>query len=936
MRIPQATYRLQLGPCFGFEQVRERLDYLRSLGVSDIYASPILRPRRGSEHGYDVVDPSEINPELGGRAALEALLQEVRSRDMGWLQDLVPNHMAFDWENWMLVDVLENGQGSPFFDFFDVDWDHLYEGIRGRVLAPFLGRFYGECLEAGELRIEYQWGGFWVRYHEQAYPVRIESYARILSHRIEKLREQLGEDNLDFIKVLGVLYALRTLPPAEQFVQRKDQVRFVKRLLWETYQSNEVVRDFIEENLRVFNGNPEDPSSFVFLEDLLAEQLFRLSFWKVATEEINYRRFFNINDLISLRMEDERVFEQIHSLLRELLVQGKITGFRVDHVDGLYDPTTYLCRLRELAPEAYIVVEKVCGFGEGIPEFWPVQGTTGYDFLNMVNGLFCDGRNRSHVDRLYRSFSGLDVPYEDLLSDKKRLITGKHMAGDIDNLAHMLKGASSRMRSGSDITLYGLKRALVEVMAHFPVYRTYRTPHGSRPSDEYYIRRAVERALESNPGLSKELEFIEKFLLQDWEGESSRGDSEEAWRFVMRFQQFTGPLMAKGAEDTTFYVYNRLISLNEVGGFPGRFGVSTEEFHEFMVRRASLWPHAMNATSTHDTKRGEDVRTRINVLSEIPKEWEKQVRLWSRINSRKRRRIKGRWMPDRNDEYFLYQTLVGAFPFEAEEVPTFLERLKRYCVKAIREAKVHTAWLKPDEEYEGAFLSFIETILEVSPENRFLSSFIPFQRKVAHYGILNSLSQTLLKMAAPGVPDFYQGSELWDLNLVDPDNRRPVDFDLRARCLAEIRTRLAEDPQGLIRELWEQRQDGRIKMFLIHRVLKARGDHAALFRDGDYLPLETQGRFASHVVCLGRRWKEQWAVAVAPRLLTGVAQETVCPLGLEVWGDTAVRLPPEAPASWIEAISGKEVQAQGGVVLVGDLLALFPVGLALGKSSTSR
>lgn len=932
MRIPEATYRVQLGPEFGFEALSRHLDYLYELGISDIYASPIFRPRAGSEHGYDLVDPNEINPDLGGRQALEALLEKVHKRNMGWLQDVVANHMAFNRENWMLMDVLENGQASEFFNFFDVDWDHIYEGIRGRILAPFLEKSYGECLEAGEIRLEYKEGGFWIRYHEQAYPLRIESYSRIISHRLEKIRDLLGEDHLDFIKILGVLYALRTLPGPEQADQRKQQVRFIKRLLWETYQSNGTIRRFIDHNLSVFNGNPEDPSTFTLMESLLSEQFFRLSFWKVATEEINYRRFFTINDLICLRVEDQRVFEQVHSLLGEPVSKGWITGLRVDHVDGLYDPSSYLFGLREVAPNAYLLVEKICGFGEEIPEVWPVQGTTGYDFLNMINGLFCDKRNRRHFDRLYRSVSGLEPSYEDLVSDKKRLIMGKHMAGDIDNLAHLLKGTSSRMRSGSDITLYGLKRALVEVMAHFPVYRTHKAPRCARASDEGYIRVAVDRALESNPGLSKELEFIKRFLLQEWEKESFQGEEGGAWHFVMRFQQLTGPVMAKGLEDTTFYIYNRLISLNEVGGFPERFGVSVEEFHDFMGRRCSLWPHSLNATSTHDTKRGEDVRARINVLSEIPKEWENHVRLWSRINSTKRLRVRGHWVPERNDEYFLYQTLLGAFPFNPAEFKSFVERVKSYCVKAIREAKVHTAWLKPDEQYEQAFLYFVHRMLDPSPGNTFLKSFIPFQRKIAHYGMLNSLSQTLVKITAPGVPDFYQGTELWDLNLVDPDNRRLVDFDLRTRYLSEIRARLSEDPQALIQELWEHREDGRIKMFLIHRALQTRRIYTGLFRAGDYTPLATKGRFSSNVICFARRLEGQWAVTVAPRFLTRIVSGTECPLGGKIWADTALLLPKDAPVFWFEAITGARTKASEGTLRVGDVLVHFPVALLLGHN----
>lgn len=930
MRVPNATYRIQFKPGFTFAALEKYLDYLWELGISDIYASPVFRARSGSEHGYDVVDPNDVNPELGGLEGLRRLLRQVGRKKMGWIQDLVPNHMAFDKENWILMDVLENGQASEFFGFFDVDWEHMYEGIRGRILAPFLGRFYGESLEAGEIRLAYDENGFQAWYYKQSYPLRLESYAKILSHGIGKLRACLGEDHPDFIKILGVLYALRTLPGHENPGERKEQVRFVKRLLWETCQKNRKIMDFLDENLLVFNGKADDPTSFGPLEELLAEQFFRLAFWKVATEEINYRRFFNINDLIALRVEEKKVFEHVHTLVAELLSQGLISGLRVDHVDGLYDPSLYLGRLRELAPQAYLVVEKVCGFGEEIPQAWPIQGTTGYDFLNLANGLFCERRNRARFDAVYRSFTAVNCPYEELLYEKKLLVTGKHMAGDIDNLAHLLKGASSRMRRGSDITLYGLRRALVEVMAHFPVYRTYRVPGELRSCEREYILQAVGRALESNPGLSYELKFIEDFLLGL--GESSQGSEEQAWHFVMRFQQFTGPLMAKGLEDTIFYVYNRLISLNEVGGFPERFGVSLTEFHELMQSRASSWPFTMNATSTHDTKRGEDVRARINVLSEIPGEWEKHLKLWSRINRKKKPRIKGHPVPDRNDEYFMYQTLLGAYPFREDEMPQFLGRLKNYFVKAIREAKVHTAWLKPDERYEQAFLCFLERILEPSAKNEFLSSFRSFQRRIARYGIMNSLSQTLLKLTSPGVPDFYQGTELWDLNLVDPDNRKEVDFELRSRYLANMKKRFESDSDEFLRELWENREDGRIKMFLIHRVLLARRHWRSLFLRGSYIPLHADGCLSRNVVCFGRKWRNHWAISLTPRFPTQLVGDSECPTGKELWGETLIKLPRRAPKQWNEVISGLDIESPPGVLSVGDVLSRFPVGVVLGKS----
>ena len=928
MRIPGASYRIQFNPAFGFREAKRIVSYLAALGISDLYASPIFKSRKGSPHGYDVVDPNRLNPELGTESQFEGLIGELKSHGMGWLQDIVPNHMAFDYENQKLVDVLENGPSSQYFGFFDIEWDHPYESIKSRVLAPFLGRFYGESLEEGEIKLRYTKNGFSLGYYDQVLPLRLESYVHLLTYRLHVLKKKLGGDHPDYVKLLGILYILKTLPSGEEVRERYDQIKFIKTTLWELYHNNQDMREFIRENIKIFNGKRGNPESFNLLNELLSEQFFRLSFWKVATEEINYRRFFNINELISLRVEDEEVFSTTHFLVLRLVKEGKITGLRIDHIDGLYNPTNYIRRIREKVRELYVVVEKILDLEEELPSEWPVQGTTGYDFLNYVNGLFCKKEYEREFDRIYASFSALNTPYEELVSEKKRLILGKHMAGDVDNLAHLMKGISSRDRYGSDITIYGLKRALVEVMAQFPVYRTYIGKGASRETDYAYIELAIEKAKKSSPGLLNELQFIERFLLLDFGDYLSEEEKNQWIQFGMRFQQFTAPLMAKGFEDTTLYVYNRLLSLNEVGGNPQRFGISVGEFHHFMEKRAHSWPHSLNATSTHDTKRGEDVRARINVLSEIPREWERNIKSWSKINRKKRRKIYGRSVPDRNDEYFLYQTLIGVFPFDEHDHDQFLERIKGYIIKAVREAKVHTAWLKPDTEYEDAFVSFVEGILTPVEGNPFLEVFLPFQRKVCHFGIFNSLSQTLIKITAPGVPDSYQGTELWDLSLVDPDNRRPVDFERRRAFLREIREKENGNLLNLINGLLLTREDGRVKLFLIYRALKSRNECPEVFRSGAYIPLEAAGRFKDHIIAFARNQGKKWAITLAPRFLTPLIREGEDPFGQEIWGDTHIPLPEGIAGDWKNMITDQQVN-DGRKLIIGEVLTHFPVALLM-------
>jgi (1->4)-alpha-D-glucan 1-alpha-D-glucosylmutase len=933
MRIPTATYRLQFRSEFGFRAAEAIVPYLEKLGVTHIYASPVFKARAGSPHGYDVVDPGKLNPALGTTADFERLHGTLKAAKMGWIQDIVPNHMALSHENPMITDLFENGPASPYYGFFDILWDHPYPSLRNRLLAPFLGRFYGEALESKEIQITYGPNGFSIRYFEHEFPIKIDAYLPLLTRRMESLTSKLGEEDPDYIKYLGTLYVLKGLATVTDRELRTGQIRFIKRVLWELYSRNGQLRTLIDQNVEVFNGVAGHPESFRDLEALLADQVFRLSFWKVATEEINYRRFFNINELISVRVEEERVFEETHSFLFDLVSQGLIDGLRVDHIDGLYDPAGYLKALRDRSGDRFIVVEKILDHDEGLPETWPVQGTTGYDFLNHVSGIFCQTKNRKAFHRIYTAFAPQESGYDELVANKKRLIIGKHMAGDIDNLAHLLKTSASLDRHASDITLYGLKRGLVEVMAQFPVYRTYIDQRGVSDGDKMTVEKATQRARRSIPGLSNEIDFIERFLLLKFDDYLSETEKTPWAHFAMRFQQFTGPLMAKGFEDTTFYVYNRLLSLNEVGGDPARFGTSLAAFHTFNLRRAEMWPNTMNATATHDTKRGEDVRARINVLSEIPKEWEAQLKTWQRVNRNKKPVVQGVRVPDRNDEYFLYQTLIGTFPLDQTQVPEFRDRLKNYLVKAVREAKVHTGWLKPDEDYENGTLAFVERLLDPGTADPFLESFLAFQKRIGFYGMLNGLSQTLLKVTSPGVPDFYQGTELWDLTFVDPDNRRAVDFPRLARLLEGLIREAKKDLLGLLKGLVEKMEDGRIKLFLIYQSLQARKAHAALFEKGGYLAIEAEGARKGHVAAFARRRSEKWSITIIPLFLTSVIAEGEPPMGEAVWVDTFLPLPPDAPENWRNAITGERVHVHHNLP-VAEALNSFPVSLLISEDKT--
>jgi (1->4)-alpha-D-glucan 1-alpha-D-glucosylmutase len=930
LRIPAATYRFQFHRRFRFEHAAVLVPYLEALGVTDLYASPIFQARRGSAHGYDVTDPTLLNVELGGEGNFDPLVKALQDRGMGLLLDIVPNHMAASVENRWWTDVLESGQGSPFAGFFDIDWHSPKKALNSKVLLPILGGPYGRMIEEQELSLRLEKGGFIVHCHSVRLPVSILSYPRILSLRLSSLEETYGPDHPSFRELWDLITSIehlgKTVPAdAESARDRYASEEGVKERLLRLYTERHEIREHIDETLRMVNGRKGDPASFDALDRILSEQHYWLSFWRLANEEINYRRFFAVSDLVSLRVEDPRVFDAAHELALRLAGEGKITGLRVDHVDGLYDPQGYLVRLMQRLTGAeddnppagfYVLVEKILGEEERLPPEWPVHGTTGYDFLNALNGVFISARGVKALDDVYARFNGMAQDFRETVHRSKKLIMDTLFAGEMHSLGQHLGRLAEQDRYARDLPRKELRAALIEVTACFPVYRTYARSPELSARDVRHITKALKWAQQRSTEASIPVfDFLRRVLLLEIPPALAGTEREEWLRFLMRWQQFTGPIMAKGFEDTSLYIYNRLVSMNEVGGNPASAGVPVNAFHIRCGTAADRWPHTMNATTTHDTKRSEDVRARINVLSEIPEEWEKRLQQWSRQNAGKRRIVNGIATPAPGEEILLYQTLLGVWPLEGVDLPGLKPRIESYMVKAMREAKIHTRWIRPNIAHETAVKEFVASLLEdPSPDtNAFLADFLPFQRKIAHYGAINSLAQHLLKIASPGVPDIYQGSELWDFSLVDPDNRRPVDYPRRARLLQDLMTMESPGAAPLPPELLSTWEDGRIKLFVTYKALSFRRERKELFLDGAYVPLPVTGGVKEHALAFARKRDDAWAIAAVPRLATRLAPPGDFPLGLGVWGArTALRLPAEAPGKWRNVFTGEILHASGG------------------------
>jgi (1->4)-alpha-D-glucan 1-alpha-D-glucosylmutase len=960
MAIPTATYRLQFNRAFRFTDAKAIVPYLRDLGISDCYASPLLKTPAGSDNGYDVCDHSQLNPVLGSEDDFEAFTSTLSKHGLGLILDIVPNHMGIGEPcNAWWMDVLENGPSSSYAYYFDIDWHPVNPRLENKVLFPILEDQYGNVLEDGKLRLAYEDGAFFICYYETKLPLAPRSYSSILEHRLDRLTESLGKDNESLQELQSILTAISYLPvrtesEPEKLEERNREKEIIKRRIAALVQASPPVRGAIDAVLGEFNGTVGEPESFNLLDRLIEAQPYRLAFWRVAGEEINYRRFFDINELAAIRMELPEVFQATHQLVLRFLAEGKAAGLRVDHPDGLWDPAAYFRQLQQnyallhdptvnpnrmQAPPwpLYVVAEKILSKGESLPDDWAVYGTTGYDFLNAVNGIFVESGNSDALDRIYRDFIGRKIDFHNLINSTKKMIMLISLASEINSLGHQLDGISERNRHYRDFTLNSLTFAIREVIACLSVYRTYNnaTTGAVSERDQKYIAAAVEEAKKRNPRTARALfDFIQDTLLLRNLHHFRAEDRPQVIDFVMEFQQLTGPVMAKAVEDTAFYAYNRLTSLNEVGGDPEQFGLSLEAFHSQNTDRQRHWPHSMLTTSTHDTKRSEDVRARINVLSEIPTQWGAALERWSRLNAEKKSPVDGELAPDRNDEYLFYQTLVGAWPaesFSPQEFADFRERIGTYMLKAVKEAKVHTSWVNPNEAYNHAVRKFVNEVLVGDPKNSFLSDFMYFHRRVAYSGMLSSLAQTVLKIVSPGVPDFYQGTELWDFSLVDPDNRRPVDFGKRMKLLEGLKQREKENRSSLIQDLLTGWVDGKIKLYVTYRSLSFRRSHRSLFEAGSYLPIDASDGTRDHICAFARQQGENWALVAVPRLITELVRAERPPLGEGTWGLGALVLPENAPEGWINILSGDELRTipskPGKLLPLASVFQNFPLAL---------
>jgi (1->4)-alpha-D-glucan 1-alpha-D-glucosylmutase len=970
--IPRATYRLQLNRDFTFVQATAIVPYLSTLGISHCYISPFLKARPGSMHGYDIVDHNSLNPEIGTPEEFDRFVASLKEHGMGLIVDIVPNHMGImGSDNAWWLDVLENGEGSVYACFFDIDWHPLKEELHGKVLVPVLHDHYGAVLESGELKIAFraERGEFDVTYRDHRFPIDPKEYPRILQTCADSPAGKLGEGNLDLLEFQSLITAFSHLPARQEtspdrIAERNRDKEINKRRLAVLCERSPEIATCILQAMESINGTPGDAASFEQLHELIKAQAFRLANWRVASDDINYRRFFDTNDLAGLCMENEAVFKPTHHLILDFVAQGKVDGLRVDHPDGLYDPAQYFNRLKQGIVEAahssesaansksaansesredesrYVVIEKILTGPERLPKQWPVCGTTGYDFSNLVNGLYVDPSAVARFDSLYRSFTGVEASYDDLAYRCRKLIVRVALASELNVLANQLTRIALSKRTTCDFTLNSLRDALMEVVANFPVYRTYVTAEGISENDAGYIRRAIALAKWRSPAADASVfDFVREVLLTSIAEGQDPAYQKAVTAFAMKFQQFSSPVMAKGLEDTAFYRYNRLVSLNDVGADLHRFGTVTADFHKANQERLRDWPHTMLATSTHDSKRSEDVRTRIDALSEMPGLWRLRVREWRRFNRVHRSKVNEKPAPSPNDEYLLYQTLIGAWPAESMQSENdwqgFRERIENYMLKAMREAKQNTSWINRNSEYETAVSSFVKALLSPDEQNRFLKDFIPFQGRIARIGLWNSLSQTLLKLTCPGVPDIYQGNDLWDFSLVDPDNRRPVDYGRRQRAFESIRRSSGASNTVSAAELLETPQDGRLKLYVIWKTLCLRKEYPDVFALGDYVPLEVRGAKANHAVAFIRRFEDTSLIVIVPRLVSGLLNGSERPpVGAEVWTDTTIQLPEcVCGRSYRNIFTGEALAVEktevGSVIQISGALANFPLALCL-------
>lgn len=946
--VPRATYRLQLHSAFTFNDAARIVPYLARLGVSHLYTSPLLQARAGSMHGYDVVDHTQLNPELGSREDFDRLMATAHGHGLGLIVDIVPNHIGVmgDGNRWWL-DLLENGPAAQAAGNFDIDWRPNRSSMRNRLLVAVLGEPYGNILERGEIRLEFnpEAGEFCVRYHEHRFAVDPREYPRIFVLAAGTIADEA--DRADFESLMN---SFGHLPPRDATDEEAQAERYRdkeahKRRLVRLIERSPAALAYIESAVAQMNGTPGVPESFDALDGLLEAQAYRLAYWRVAVDEINYRRFFDVNDLAALRMEKPDVFEATHALTLELVAEGKIDGLRIDHSDGLYDPDAYFERLQQAAVKAtgddspfYVVTEKILALHESLPKSWAVQGTTGYEFGALLSAWLVYADSERAMSRFYSQFSGETRSFDEIAYQGKKLVMRISLAAEVEVLATQLDRLAQLDRHTADFTRPAIREAISEVIACFPVYRTYVSGRGVTDEDRRMVNWAVSVARKRSLAADVSIfDFLHEVLLGNAAPGTSQSHLTAVLEFAMKFQQVTSPVTAKGVEDTALYRYNRLLCLNEVGGDPRRYGASGQALHQSNLERLRSWPNCMLGTSTHDSKRSEDVRARLAVLSELPDLWRRHVNRWTQLNRSKRRLLDDGPAPTRNDEYLIYQTLIGVWdPYHPDQDLRMLtQRLQDYVIKAAREAKSATSWLNPSPDYEQGVKDFVASLLENPQRSAFLHDFAKLAETVAYFGALNALAQTALKIAAPGVPDFYQGTELPTLTLVDPDNRRPVDFAAAQAQLEQLDALVEASRDAVLVRIAEDRSGALAKLYVTSAMLRLRRKHAALFAEGRYEPITVSGEYKEHLLAFARSLKDRTIVFVIPRWMCKLMKNEPAPPLAEAWGDTKLQLTGlDAGVSFLELMSGRTVRLQrdadeAPAMAVSQALARFPIAVLI-------
>ncbi|NBC83747.1 MAG: malto-oligosyltrehalose synthase [Bacteroidetes bacterium] len=899
---PVSTYRIQFSKDFTFNDLLSILDYLHELGIKTIYASPVFESEPGSTHGYNVINPHRINPEIGTYQQFEILQKELKKRSMGWLQDIVPNHMSYSANNPWIADIFERGAHSSYYHYFDILWNHPDPSLPGKVLLPVLGSLPDQAILNKEINLEYQNKSFVLTYFDQHFPADVLSYNNILrALPVDELPPELDGLLKKMFKSLNQLSSWENL----------------KNELYQLYTESEKVKKYIDGCVENINENARK------FRNIIDIQVFKPAYWKTTRRLINYRRFFTVNDLISLNMQTGTVFNDYHSFLFELMEKDFIQGLRIDHVDGLFEPQAYLARLREnIGLDRYLVVEKILEHNERLEATWPVQGTTGYDFLALVNNLLTNEHSEVQLNKTYDEFRvGTKRAYDELVYRKKAFILKEHMAGDLDNLYHtfnkLLQDIHTKLKPEK------LKQALYEFLLASPVYRIYKDGEYLSKPQEKLLKETFSRALDRNSNLKKELKFLRTIFLDTKNKYADYRPEIDA--IFNRCMQYAGPLMAKGVEDTAFYTFNRYIVHNEVGDSPSYFGVTIEDFHTEMKHNYHVSPLSMNTTSTHDTKRGEDARARLNVLADMPEEWGKKVNEWHQLNEPLKNKNKGRVIPSSNDEYFIYQAILGALPMDGKPTEDFKRRLNEYLVKVLREAKMESSWADPDEYYEQYTLSFAQRIID--DDHKFLKSLGNFHKKLNYYGIINSLNQVILKLTCTGTPDIYQGSEHWNFSFVDPDNRRPIDYAGLSKELDKLKKE-ANTSGDFLNNLWKNATDGSIKMWLHYKLLNERRLNPELFAKGEYIPLTVKGKFKDFVLAYARHYKNNWIIVVLPLHLGHFHQEKgKSAIQKFNWKNTTIHLPDFGPEIWQDIMDKNNQIEVKKKISVSKLLTNLPFGI---------